>query len=125
MRAEADERIDYCASLPFLGIHIACLLAIWTGISRVAVAVCLGMYATRMFAITAGYHRYFSHRQSKVRTRIELATANYVRRNARGFMSCRSAKDFFLEQTKSPSEFVMMRWVPCKGLWRRLPQHIL
>src|SRR6185369_15407823 len=28
----------------------------------IAVVVCLALYVVRMFAITAGYHRYFSHR---------------------------------------------------------------
>jgi stearoyl-CoA desaturase (delta-9 desaturase) len=65
VQSDAAESIDYRASLPFLGIHLACLLAVWTGVSRVSAAVCLAMYAVRMFAITAGYHRYFSHRSYK------------------------------------------------------------
>ena len=65
MRSRAEERIDYRASLPFLGIHFACALAIWTGVSGVAVLTCLILYAVRMFGITAGYHRYFSHRSYK------------------------------------------------------------
>jgi stearoyl-CoA desaturase (delta-9 desaturase) len=62
MASDPEERIDYRASLPFLCIHLSCLLAAWTGVSGVAVAVCLTLYGLRMFAITAGYHRYFSHR---------------------------------------------------------------
>jgi stearoyl-CoA desaturase (Delta-9 desaturase) len=60
-----DEAIDYRASIPFLAIHAACSLAIWTGVSRAALIVCLALYAIRMFGITAGYHRYFSHRSYK------------------------------------------------------------
>ena len=65
MRDDGDEKIDIWGSLPFLGMHLACLLAIWTGTSFVAVVVCLALYGVRMFAITAGYHRYFSHRSYK------------------------------------------------------------
>ncbi len=48
--------------LYFGGIHVACLAGLWVGVSWTAVLVCLALYALRMFAITAGYHRYFSHR---------------------------------------------------------------
>jgi stearoyl-CoA desaturase (delta-9 desaturase) len=43
-------------------MHLACLLAFRTGVSAAAVAVCLALYVVRMFAITAGFHRLFSHR---------------------------------------------------------------
>ncbi|MCO6432030.1 MAG: fatty acid desaturase [Deltaproteobacteria bacterium] len=48
--------------LVFILIHLGCLLAIWSGVSTVAVLFCLAFYLIRMFAITAGYHRLFSHR---------------------------------------------------------------
>lgn len=46
----------------FVAVHLACFGAIWTGISIASAALCLFLYAVRMFAITAGYHRLFSHR---------------------------------------------------------------
>lgn len=46
----------------FWAVHAACFAALWVGVSWVAVAVCLGLYLIRMFAITGIYHRYFSHR---------------------------------------------------------------
>ena len=46
----------------FWAVHLACFAALWVGVSWVAVAVCLGLYFIRMFAITGIYHRYFSHR---------------------------------------------------------------
>ncbi|TPQ34902.1 acyl-CoA desaturase [Bradyrhizobium guangdongense] len=52
----------YPQVLPFLLVHIGCLAAIWSGVTWQAVAICIGLYALRMFAIGAGYHRYFSHR---------------------------------------------------------------
>jgi len=56
------EKLDYSVCAQFLLLHLACLLVIWTGISAVAVATCLTLYFVRMFAITAGFHRFFSHR---------------------------------------------------------------
>lgn len=46
----------------FFLIHLGCLLAFWTGTSIVALLFCIAFYLMRMFAITAGYHRLFSHR---------------------------------------------------------------
>ncbi len=49
-------------AIPFLLVHISCLAAIWTGVTWQALAICAGLYWLRIFAIGAGYHRYFSHR---------------------------------------------------------------
>jgi stearoyl-CoA desaturase (delta-9 desaturase) len=43
-------------------VHLVCLAAFWTGISWQALAICVVLYWLRIFAIGAGYHRYFSHR---------------------------------------------------------------
>jgi stearoyl-CoA desaturase (delta-9 desaturase) len=59
--AERDH-VDWIRSLPFFGVHLACLGACWTGISWNAAFLCAGLYVIRMFGITAGYHRYFAHR---------------------------------------------------------------
>lgn len=59
------DKLDYSVCLQFLFMHVACLLAIWTGVSLIAIAVCLALYVVRMFAITAGFHRLFSHRTYK------------------------------------------------------------
>ncbi len=47
---------------PFLMVHLLCLAAFWTGVTWQALALCVGLYWLRIFAIGAGYHRYFSHR---------------------------------------------------------------
>ena len=39
------------------------------------VALCLGLYVVRMFAITAGYHRYFAHRTFKTSRAFQLVLA--------------------------------------------------
>jgi stearoyl-CoA desaturase (delta-9 desaturase) len=57
--------IVYPATIPFVLVHLACLGAIWTGVSWTAVWVAVALYVIRMWGITAGYHRYFSHRSYK------------------------------------------------------------
>ncbi|MBI2194901.1 MAG: fatty acid desaturase [Planctomycetes bacterium] len=49
-------------SVFFLLLHLACFAAIWTGIDATAAILCVSLYLVRMWAITAGYHRYFAHR---------------------------------------------------------------
>jgi len=59
------EKINFTKSIPFILMHLTALTVIFVGISWFAVGFCLLMYAIRMFAITGGYHRYFSHRTYK------------------------------------------------------------
>ncbi len=61
-RTEPDDDIVYPASVPFVLVHLACIAAIWSGITWTAVILCASLYWLRIFAIGAGYHRYFSHR---------------------------------------------------------------
>jgi stearoyl-CoA desaturase (delta-9 desaturase) len=56
------EDIIYPSAIPFVLVHVACLGAIWTGVTWQSVALCALLYWMRIFAIGAGYHRYFSHR---------------------------------------------------------------
>jgi stearoyl-CoA desaturase (Delta-9 desaturase) len=49
-------------AVPFVLVHLLCLAAFWTGVTWQALALCVGLYWLRIFAIGAGYHRYFSHR---------------------------------------------------------------
>jgi stearoyl-CoA desaturase (delta-9 desaturase) len=57
----ADD-IVYPSAVPFILVHIACIGAIWSGVTLTAVAIGITVYVVRIFAIGAGYHRYFSHR---------------------------------------------------------------
>ena len=45
--------------------HFTPLLLLWAGFSWWGVALCAASYALRMFGVTAGYHRLFSHRSFK------------------------------------------------------------
>jgi stearoyl-CoA desaturase (delta-9 desaturase) len=61
-----DERIDWWRSVPFFGVHVAALVGVlWLGWSTSGLLLALALYVPRMFGITAGYHRYFSHRAFK------------------------------------------------------------
>jgi len=62
LRAQRHEDIVYPATVPFLVLHLLCVAAVWTGVTPTALALCLGLYLIRLFGVTAGYHRYFSHR---------------------------------------------------------------
>lgn len=50
------------SSAPFLVAHAVPLAALATGVSAEAGVLAVVLFATRMWFITAGYHRYFSHR---------------------------------------------------------------
>jgi len=58
-------KIDWVRVTPFLMLHLVCLAPIWVGWSSFAVGFALFMFLARMFAVTAFYHRYFSHRSFK------------------------------------------------------------
>ena len=60
--AEEHDDIIYPSTIPFLLVHLGCFAAIWTGVTWQALILCLALYWLRIFAIGAGYHRYFSHR---------------------------------------------------------------
>ena len=57
---------EWYYALRFLAFHIFCFAAIWTGVPLEAVALGVFLWAIRMFGVTAGYHRYFSHRTYKM-----------------------------------------------------------
>ncbi len=54
--------IIYPSAIPFVLVHLACFGAIWTGVGWPALAIGVGLYWLRIFAIGAGNHRYFAHR---------------------------------------------------------------
>jgi stearoyl-CoA desaturase (delta-9 desaturase) len=59
---DSSTDIVYPSAIPFVIVHLACFAAIWTGVTVEALAIGVGLYWLRIFAIGAGYHRYFSHR---------------------------------------------------------------
>lgn len=62
-KASGDhEDILYPEAVPFVLFHLAAFAAIWTGITWQSLVICAALYVLRIFAIGAGYHRYFAHR---------------------------------------------------------------
>ena len=53
-------------NLPMIAAHFVCFAAIWTGVTTTDLLVCFVLYWVRMFGVTAGYHRFFSHRAYKM-----------------------------------------------------------
>ena len=62
---EAEDRIDWVSAIPFLACHAAPLAAFFVTVTWQDWVLCAVTYLVRMFCITAGYHRYFSHRSYK------------------------------------------------------------
>ncbi|HZU78825.1 MAG TPA: acyl-CoA desaturase [Acidimicrobiales bacterium] len=61
--AEArTEGTDWLSAIPFLLFHLVPLLAFVTGMSLKSLVLAAVLYVTRMFFVTAGYHRYFAHK---------------------------------------------------------------
>ena len=59
---DVHDDIIYPSTIPFILVHLGCFAAIWTSVTWQALAICITLYWLRIFAIGAGYHRYFSHR---------------------------------------------------------------
>ncbi|MFS8063200.1 MAG: acyl-CoA desaturase, partial [Luteimonas sp.] len=71
----SPERIDWLRAAPFVAMHLACFAVLWVGVSAVAVWVAIALYMVRMFALTAFYHRYFSHRTFRTSRTVQFAFA--------------------------------------------------
>lgn len=61
MREPRKFRLTF-RTLLFVALHLLCGTAILTGVSGTDLIVCAIVYSLMMFGVTAGYHRYFSHR---------------------------------------------------------------
>jgi stearoyl-CoA desaturase (Delta-9 desaturase) len=62
-------------NVAFLSIHLACLAVLLTGADSLALGLCAACYLVRMFGITGGYHRYFSHRAYKTSRTFQFVLA--------------------------------------------------
>jgi len=70
-----DERVNWLRSTPFILVHLLPLAAVWTGVTSFDVALCAVLFALKMFFVTAGYHRYFSHRAFKTSRAMQFLLA--------------------------------------------------
>lgn len=62
-------------SLPLLFMHISCIGVFFVPGGKAALAVFLLMYVVHVFALTAGYHRYFSHKSFKTSRAFQFVLA--------------------------------------------------
>ena len=69
-------------SIPFVVMHALPLLALYTGASWRDWLCCALVYCLQMFAITAFYHRYFSHRTYKTSRWFQFVMAVWVMTSA-------------------------------------------
>lgn len=60
-----EENVNLIDGTPLLFMHVMALGVFFVSFSWTAVAVCAGLYFLRVFALTGGYHRYFSHNSYK------------------------------------------------------------
>ncbi len=72
---DSRDAIDWLRVVPFIAMHVACFAVIWVGVSPVALIVAGALYVLRMFAITAFYHRYFSHKAFKTSRAVQFLFA--------------------------------------------------
>ena len=68
--------IDWVGSVPFVAAHVAAVAGVlllgwsWSGF-----ALAVGLYYLRMFGVTGGYHRYFSHRSYRTSRAFQFVLA--------------------------------------------------
>jgi stearoyl-CoA desaturase (delta-9 desaturase) len=75
-RFSAPDRIQWLKSIPFLAVHVVALATpLVAPFAWRWIALAAALYAVRMFAITAGYHRYFSHRTYRTSRAFQLVLA--------------------------------------------------
>jgi stearoyl-CoA desaturase (delta-9 desaturase) len=72
---ESADRTDWVSAIPFLVVHVAPLAAFFVTVTWQDWVLCGVLYAVRMFCITAGYHRYFSHRTYKMNRTFQFLMA--------------------------------------------------
>ena len=74
--APVTHKVQWLSMLPFWGVQItAAIGVIWSGWSWTGLGLALGLYAVRMFGLTAGFHRYFAHRSYKTSRAFQFALA--------------------------------------------------
>lgn len=73
--SDQPDRLQWRTALPFFGFHLALGLVFVTGLSWEWALLALASYALRMFAVSAGYHRYFSHRAFRTNRLVQFLLA--------------------------------------------------
>jgi stearoyl-CoA desaturase (delta-9 desaturase) len=109
-----DERVHWRTSGPFLAAHLVPLAAVVTGVSTRAVVLCVVCYVGRMLCITAGYHRYLSHRSFSTSRVVQLLLAfggtTAAQKGPLWWASQHRTHHRFTDQSGDPH-------TPAKGFW--------
>jgi stearoyl-CoA desaturase (delta-9 desaturase) len=72
----SDHRISPIKVIPFAAVHVAAVAGVIAlGWSWKGLALAVALYAVRMFGVTGGYHRYFSHRSFRASRPVQLLLA--------------------------------------------------
>ncbi len=75
-RTVGPDRVQWLKSVPFFAVHAVALATPFVApLAWRWAALAAALYAVRMFAITAGYHRYFSHRAYRTSRAFQLVLA--------------------------------------------------
>jgi stearoyl-CoA desaturase (delta-9 desaturase) len=75
-RTEGVPRVHALKILPFVAVHVAAVAGVVAlGWSWRGLALAVALYYVRMFGVTAGYHRYFSHRSFQTSRPMQLVFA--------------------------------------------------
>ena len=74
--AARSNRISVATTVVFILMHLACLAIFFTGVDWRALILCGACYLVHMFGITAGYHRFFSHRSFKTSRLFQFVLAS-------------------------------------------------
>ncbi len=110
----AEERINWRSSVPFFVVHLVPMAAFLTGVTPRALGLCVVLYVTRLFCITAGYHRYFSHRSFRVSRIVQFALAlagtTAVQKGPLWWASQHRAHHRYVDTERDPH-------TPRKGFW--------
>src|SRR3984885_5952524 len=59
---DTHEDIMYPSTIAFILVHLACFGAIWSGVTRQSIVICIVLYWARIFATGAASHLFFSPR---------------------------------------------------------------
>jgi stearoyl-CoA desaturase (delta-9 desaturase) len=67
--------LEYASNVLLVAMHAAVLLVFFVPLSWKVAGLAFGGYLLRMWAVTAGYHRYFAHRSYKTSRAFQLVLA--------------------------------------------------
>ena len=73
--SHAARVFSWLKNVPFVALHLSCLAVFFVYPDWLALTLCGVLYFARMFGISAGYHRYFSHRSYKTSRVFQFALA--------------------------------------------------